>query len=140
MPSLTRLFSPQAWSGGGAGPREPSKTKVALKVSAICMQRGGSPAEKIMRCQEEGQFIRVSVTAHLHNPNDIFLRPSGMGDNCLLQAAFTQFIDCHESITFCNRLSSCCQQPHLTKRQKLAKLRLPSCVPSGALHNLCVLA
>lgn len=29
--------------------------------------------EKIMRCQEENLLIRVSV-AHLHNPNDIFLR------------------------------------------------------------------
>ena len=63
------------------------------------------PAEKIMRCQEEGLFIRVSVTAHLHNPNDIFLRLSGMGDNCLLQAAFTQFIDRHELLykrTYCS--------------------------------------
>ena len=54
------------------------------------------PTEKIIRCQEEELFIRVSVTAHLHNPNDIFLCPASMGDNCVRQAAFTQFIDRHE--------------------------------------------
>ena len=99
MPSLTRLFSPRP--GGGAGPREPGKTKVALKVSAICMQRGGRPAvllEKIMRCQGEERFIRVSVTAHLHNPNDIFLRPAWGTTVFSKLAAFTQFIDRHELI------------------------------------------